>query len=346
MSRSEAKCHPDDKFDFETGAKIAFDRLEIKKEVDEPKNPFKPGDIVECIFDYKVFGAFPPKGTLGQVIDINGQNTLVRWAKGSTHGDGEWWISAYDIKIHQHEEPFKVGDIVEYISDEVSQLDIKYFPPKGTRGEILELDDHRSDSVDYCVRVRWEKGTTGGNGEWWCRIKRLKKVESKYSFKVGDIVEFIDDKTAGITTFPPKGTRGKIIELEDIKHRCALVQWEKGTTQGDDKYWVLLKRIKKVESKYSFKVGDRVRFRSWDDMKREFGVDPRCPADICIKKDNMYFTAFMSPLCGTYATIKRIHSPECGFTRVELTNFSSDTAVLKYSFFVTNMLEPASTKRR
>lgn len=276
LSRSEAKCHPDDNFDFETGAKIALDRLEIKKEVDEPKNPFKPGDIVECIFDFKVFGVFPPKGTLGQVIGTMEQNVLVHWAKGSTHGDGEWWISVCDIKIHQHEEPFKVGDIVEYISDEVSQLDIKYFPPKGTRGEILELDDHKSAAVDYCVRVRWEKGTTGGNGEWWCRVKKLKKVESKYSFK----------------------------------------------------------------------VGDRVRFRTWADMKCEFGVDPRYPADICIKKDDMYFTAFMSPLCGTYATIKRIHSPECGFTRVELTNFSSDTAVLKYSFFVTDMLEPASTKGR
>lgn len=276
LSRSEAKCHPDDKFDFETGAKIALDRLEIKKEVKQPENPFKPGDIVECIFDFKTFGAFPPKGTMGKVISITRQGVLVRWAKGSTYGNGEWWISACDIrKIHQHEEPFKVGDIVEYISDEVSRFDSIYFPPKGTRGEILELDDHKS-AVDYCVRVRWEKGTTGGNGEWWCRVNKLKKVDK----------------------FP----------------------------------------------KYSFKVGDRVRFRSWDDMKREFGVDPRYPADICIKKDDMYFTAFMSPLCGTYATIKSIHSPECGFTRVELTNFSSDTAVLKYSFFVTDMLEPASTK--
>lgn len=210
LSRSEAKCHPDDKFDFTTGAKIALDRLEIKKEVKQPENPFKPGDIVE------------------------------------------------------------------FISDEVSKIDAKYFPPKGTRGEILELDDHRSDSVDYCVRVRWEKGTTDGKGEWWCRVKRLKKVDK----------------------FP----------------------------------------------KYSFKVGDRVRFRSWDDMKREFGIDPRCPADICIKKDSMYFPCFLSPLCGTFATIKKIYTFERGLTRVELTNFSSDSEILKYACFTTDMLEPVSTK--
>lgn len=206
LSRSEAKCHPDDKFDFETGAKIALDRLEIKKEVKQPENPFKPGDIVE------------------------------------------------------------------YISDEVSQLDIKYFPPKGTRGEILELDDHRSDSVDYCVRVRWEKGTTGGNGEWWCMVKKLKKVESKYSFK----------------------------------------------------------------------VGDRVRFRSWDDMESEFGIEPET-GRINIR-NKIYFTKDMRPLCGTCATIKSMCVRKDGLIGVELSKSSSNAEAFMYSFFVTDMLEPASTK--
>lgn len=274
LSRSEAKCHPDDKFDFETGAKIALDRLEIKKEVKQPENPFKPGDIVECIFDFKVFGVFPPKGTLGQVIGTMEQNVLVRWAKGSTRGDGEWWISAYDIKIHQHEEPFKVGDIVEYISDEVSQLDIKYFPPKGTRGEILELDDHRSDSVDYCVRVRWEKGTTGGNGEWWCRVKRLKKVDK-----------------------PPK---------------------------------------------YSFNVGDRVRFRSWDDMESEFGLEPIDGSINILNK--ITFSQYMRPLCGTYATIESMHVCRDGLVEVKLKNFSFNREAIRHFVFSTDMIEPASTK--
>ena len=277
LSRSEAKCHPDDKFDFETGAKIALDRLEIKKEVDEPKNPFKPGDIVECIFDFKTFGAFPPKGTMGKVISITRQGVLVRWANGSTYGNGEWWISACDIrKIDQHEEPFKVGDIVEYISDEVSRFDSTCFPPKGTRGEILELDDHKSD-VDYCVRVRWEKGTTGGNGEWWCRVKKLKKVDKS--------------------------------------------------------------------PKYSFKVGDRVRFRSWDDMEREFGMDAAYPkGGICIRGGLIYFSHCMRPLCGTYATIETMRKYETGITEVKLKDFSCKDTWLRIHVFSTDMLEPASTK--
>ena len=349
LSRSEAKCHPDDKFDFETGAKIALDRLEIKKKAEQSENPFKLGDIVECIYDFKVFGIYPPQGTLGEVISIRGQGVFVRWAKGSTHGDGEWWIpTCYIRKIYHSEESFKVGDIVEYISDEVSQLDIKYFPPKGTRGEILELDDHKSAAVDYCVRVRWEKGTTSGNGEWWCRIKKLKKVESKYSFKVGDIVEYISDKVSQFDSiyFPPKGTRGKIVGLESEKtpNRCALVQWEKGTTCGDGKWWVLLTIIKKVDKfpKYSFKVGDRVRFRSWDDMESEFGVEP-ITGRINIR-DKIYFTKDMRPLCKTCATIKSMRVRKDGLIGVELSKPSSNTEAFMYSFFVTDMLEPASTK--
>lgn len=274
LSRSEAKCHPDDKFDFETGAKIALDRLEIKKETEQSENPFKPGDIVECIFDFKTFGAFPPKGTMGKVISITRQGVLVRWAKGSTYGNGEWWISACDIrKIDQHEESFKVGDIVEYISDEVSPFDSKYFPPKGTRGEILELDDHKS-AVDYCVRVRWEKGTTGGNGKWWCRVKKLKKVDKS--------------------------------------------------------------------PKYSFKVGDRVRFRSWNDMESEFGTEPET-GSINIR-GKIYFDKYMRPLCKTYATIKSMHVRKDGLIGVELSKPSSNAEAFMYSFFVTDMLEPASTK--
>lgn len=197
LSRSEAKCHPDDKFDFETGAKIAFDRLEIKKEVKQPENPFKPGDIVECIFDFKTFGAFPPKGTRGKVISITRQGVLVRWAKGSTYGNGEWWISACDIrKIDQHEEPFKVGD--------------------------------------------------------------------------------------------------------------------------------------------------RVRFRSWDDMESEFGTEPETG---CIKiRGKIYFTKDMRPLCKTYATIKSMHVRKDGLIGVELSKPSSNASAFMYSFFVTDMLEPASTK--
>lgn len=48
IKSATAKCHPDDEFDFDTGAKIAFDRL-----IEEPKEngKFKVGDKVNVVFD-------------------------------------------------------------------------------------------------------------------------------------------------------------------------------------------------------------------------------------------------------------------------------------------------------
>lgn len=211
LSRSKAKCHPDDKFDFETGAKIAFDRLKIKRETEQSENPFK------------------------------------------------------------------VGDIVEYISNEVSQFDAIYFPPKRTRGKIVALENEITPNR-YAL-VQWGNGTTRGEGTWWCEVKKLKKVDK----------------------FP----------------------------------------------KYSFKVGDRVRFRSWDDLEREFGIDPAYRrGGISIKGGTIYFSHCMRPLCGTYATIETIHKYKTGLIEVKLKNFSCKDSSLRMYVFSTDMLEPASTKGR
>lgn len=136
------------------------------------------------------------------------------------------------------------------------------------------------------------------------------------------------------------------LESEKTPNRCALVQWEKGTTCGDGKWWVLLTIIKKVDKfpKYSFKVGDRVRFRSWDDMESEFGIEPKT-GRINIR-NKIYFTKDMRPLCKTYATIKSMRVRKDGLMGVELSNLSSNEDIFKDSFFVTDMLEPASTKGR
>lgn len=43
IKSAEAKCHPDDGFDFETGAKVAFDRLVEREEKVKPKELLKNG---------------------------------------------------------------------------------------------------------------------------------------------------------------------------------------------------------------------------------------------------------------------------------------------------------------
>lgn len=45
---AESKCNPDDRFDFETGAKLAFNRL-LGADVSEDNGGFKVGDVVRII---------------------------------------------------------------------------------------------------------------------------------------------------------------------------------------------------------------------------------------------------------------------------------------------------------
>ena len=75
------------------------------------------------------------------------------------------------------------------------------------------------------------------------------------------------------------------------------------------------KKVGKPE-KYVPQVGDRVRFKSWEKMAKEFYVD--MGGDINISS-NLVFSVDMVPLCGTYATIAKVKK----FGRVELENFSA-----------------------
>lgn len=103
----------------------------------------------------------------------------------------------------------------------------------------------------------------------------------------------------------------------------------------EDKIIELTNRVEKLEKEktqnYEFKVGDRVQFKSWEEMEREFGAD-----DYGIFT-SISFIPKMEFLCGSYATIKSIDY----FGRVELTNFSiPDVDGNKWKFSL-DMLKPA-----
>lgn len=65
--------------------------------------------------------------------------------------------------------------------------------------------------------------------------------------------------------------------------------------------------------KHKFKIGDRVQFKSWEEMEEEFGLNYY--GDI---KTHCTFVSRMNNLCGTYATIDEILKDEI----VRLKNFS------------------------
>jgi len=86
---------------------------------------------------------------------------------------------------------------------------------------------------------------------------------------------------------------------------------------------------------HTFKVGDRVRIRQWDDMEREFGTDSSSRCSICTRTG---FVLSMSNLCGTEATINSIDGDE-----VELTNFSAIDCDTNWVFDI-DMFEPVAAQ--
>lgn len=73
---------------------------------------------------------------------------------------------------------------------------------------------------------------------------------------------------------------------------------------------------KKNPKNEPFNVGERVQFKTWSEMEKEFGFDGI--GNINCKYMKYMFVQSMKHLCGTYATIKEIDGK-----RVYLKNFSS-----------------------
>lgn len=49
INRAEARCHPNDEFDFEYGAKLAMERLLNETEIKSSDNDFEVGDMIHII---------------------------------------------------------------------------------------------------------------------------------------------------------------------------------------------------------------------------------------------------------------------------------------------------------
>lgn len=90
---------------------------------------------------------------------------------------------------------------------------------------------------------------------------------------------------------------------------------------------------KTTPSKFIPKVGQRVRFRSWESMEAEFGLNPNGYIDCrCV------FTDSMRHLCGTTATVAYV-SISKESPMIELYKFS---AAGDHDWgFITDMVEPA-----
>jgi len=105
----------------------------------------------------------------------------------------------------------------------------------------------------------------------------------------------------------------------------------------DGRVWikdVTVEQPKEVKMKY--KVGDRVEIKSWEEMKKEYGVD-EC-GDIAVSKSS--FTSNMRKYCGKIMTIARVNVGDYG--RYWYYNMREDN---EEWFWNNKMIKGLATKR-
>lgn len=133
---------------------------------------------------------------------------------------------------------FKAGDKVKFFgfSEDEALVDSQFYPPVNTVGEVVEVL-----SSEFCF-VQWPKSAVYSNGALSCPNRFLEKVIEpwvpaiKDNVKVGSKVMMIDGELHNEkpSWFPAVGTVGVVRKLDYIN--CE-VQWPKGTTSWQDKWW-------------------------------------------------------------------------------------------------------------
>ena len=67
------------------------------------------------------------------------------------------------LEEETNDREIEVGDKVRYIfEDDVSEKELGFFPPKGTIGIVIKIED---DAVPYLIK--WPEGTAKGDGFWY-----------------------------------------------------------------------------------------------------------------------------------------------------------------------------------
>ena len=134
---------------------------------------------------------------------------------------------------------FKAGDKVKFLGlsfEDESLVGSQFYPPVNTVGEVVEVL-----SPEFCF-VQWPNGAVYSNGALSCPNRFLEKVIEpwvpaiKDNVKVGSKVMMIDGELHNEkpSWFPAVGTVGVVRKLDYIN--CE-VQWPKGTTSWQDKWW-------------------------------------------------------------------------------------------------------------
>lgn len=164
----EAKCSPDDDFDFMIGAKLAFDRL---SENEVPK--YKVGDKVKVRSDLKEIEYFSPYGDRNDVVDdmikLRGKTVII--SKVSNTGTYKIENDIYDW----------IDTMFEGYSDE----------PEFYNGKVVCIKTNYTDFLTVGKIYKFEDGfITYDNGKKsrTC-VKNFDEIETNFDSKFIEIKE-------------------------------------------------------------------------------------------------------------------------------------------------------------
>ena len=185
---------------------------------------------------------------------------------------------------------FKVGDIIK-ANKESNKEYLVTNQKNGWTGKVTSVKKNGDISVKTLTPEEYEG--------------RVFEVDERYFYLVGDnqIKKHIVNKNTVIVILG-NGKRGVAKCSPDDKFNLAFgtalaVARAYGDKETEAK--LLAEPSEPVKEKPTFKVGELVRIRQWDDMVEEFGTDGYGSV-AC----NYRFLDAMKPLCGKYAEIVRL----------------------------------------
>lgn len=170
------------------------DRLEVIKTV------FAPGQIVKHVF--AISGSCSTVGMMGVVLKRDVYDLVTVDLDGQQQG-------LYPGELEIVPEPkIEVGSIVKYVTK---------IRPGNTRapkiGEVGEVISNNNGN-QFKISVRFP-GMDQSNSGWWFYPQELEVVTSKYTFKVGDKIKYVEDVRQNTDRKVKIGATGKITDLDN-----------------------------------------------------------------------------------------------------------------------------------
>ena len=198
---------------------------------------------------------------------------------------------------------FKVGDIIKANKESNERYGVTA-QKNGWTGKVTSVKKNGDISVKTLTPEEYEG--------------RVFEVDERYFYLVGDkqnITHIVNKNTVIVKL--GDGRKGVAKCSPDDKFNIAFgtalaVARAYGDKETEAK--LLAEPSEPVKEKPTFKVGELVRIRQWDDMEKEFGTAGNGPVNC-----KYHFTVSMKPLCGKYAEIVRLNG-----SLVELKFFNCD----------------------